>query len=104
MEMQAEVDKWIASALILGSQQQGRIPARLHELLFDDVRIDETLDAEEATRYRDASFYAGKYCNGLTTRFLHAGAVPGLLNELRRFYRLGSRDKIDRIERAHRAH
>ena len=104
LEMQAEVDKWVASALLLGAQRRGRVPARLRRRLFEECRIDATLDAEDASRYRDASFYAGKYCSGLEARFLRAGGLPALLRELRRFYRLVGREKLQRIERTHRAH
>jgi hypothetical protein len=104
LEMQAEVDKWISSAMLFGRQQRGRIPALLRHWLFEQARIDEALDEELATRYRDASFYAGKYCRGLEARYLRAGAMPGLLNELRRFYRLGRQAKMSRIDRDHRPH
>ena len=104
LEMQAEVDKWIASALLLGAQRRGRIPKRLRRVLFDDARVEDGLDEEHAARYRHASFYAGKYCSGLEARFLRAGALTPLLRELRRFYRLGGRAKMHRIERTHRAH
>lgn len=99
MELQAEVDKFIGTALLL--QRQGTLPpAQLHSLLFDAPSFDARLDAEELDRYRSANRYAGKYCMKLARR-LAACADPGVLKrELCYFYRLPQPAKIEHIEAA----
>ena len=97
LEIQAEVDKFVSSALLFGHQSSGSVPARLVGWLFDEVAFDGQLEGHDLERYRHANHYAGKYCARLQRRFLRGGA-PGLLNEVRRFYRLGQGAKIQRIE------
>jgi hypothetical protein len=97
MELQAEVDKFIGTALLL--RQQGEsVPANLHSCLFDLPRFDSRLDPAELDRYRSANRYAGKYCRRLL-RQLATSADPGALrNELCYFYRLPQPGKIQHIE------
>jgi hypothetical protein len=98
MELQAEVDKFIATHLLL-RRQGARAPSRLHRWLFDEPRYDHRLSAAELTRYRYANHYAGKYCLKL-----EPGIADGLrrgrrlLAELREFYRLSQPSKIRHIE------
>ena len=96
MEMQAEVDKYITVADLL-NRRHGRIPARLHDWLFADVHFDTALTDTERERYQDANRYAGKYCFQLERRYLRRRR-SGMVADLRRFYRLGLRDKIRRID------
>lgn len=96
MEMQAEVDKYITVADLL-NRRHGRIPARLHDWLFEQVSFDAALTATERERYQDANRYAGKYCFQLERRYLRRRR-GGMVADLRRFYRLGLRDKIRRID------
>ena len=100
MEMQAEVDKYIAIATLLNQQGRKRIPAQLHRWLFDAPIFDTALDQAELERYRDANRYAGKYCLQLENRYLRAfdAGHSTMFEDLRQFYRLGLRDKIRRIE------
>lgn len=99
LEMQAEVDKFIAIAMLLSRQYQGRIPTRLRHWLFEQCHFDEALAAPEAQRYREANRYAAKYCYQLEQRYLRTEAPAGsLIEDLRVFYRLGLQDKIRRIE------
>ena len=61
MELQAEVDKFIATSLLL--LEQGEPPARgLHQWLFDRPKLDARLHEPERERYRRANRYAGRYC------------------------------------------
>src|SRR5690606_6027090 len=62
MELQAEIDKFIAAALLL-HEQGARSPGDLHRCLFESIRFDERLSAAELERYRAASRLAGKYCS-----------------------------------------
>lgn len=97
MELQAEVDKFIGTALLL--QRQGeRPPRRLHHWLFDMAEFDRRLTHRELTRYKEANRYAGKYCRKLTKALPWGRAEVDLMQELRHFYRLPQPAKIERIE------
>ena len=100
LEMQAEVDKYVAAAFLIGAQREGRVPTELHSLLFDQCSFDEQLDDDDLELYRSANHYAGRYCRQLAHTYLRSRRQGGIINELRRFYRLTQHDKIRRI-RAH---
>jgi hypothetical protein len=97
MEVQAEVDKYMSTRLLLAAQPRATLGAPLLQRLFDDPSLDPALDAEEADRYQAASSLARRYCAGLESRFPDAGLTPELLRELRTFYRLPQSAKIGRI-------
>ena len=99
MELQAEVDKFVATALLL-HQQGAWLPANLHSCLFDLPRFDSRLAPEELGRYRSANRYAGKYCKRLARRLGRRGNPAALRTELRYFYRLPQPGKIQHIETA----
>lgn len=100
LELQAEVDRYVTTAILFGRQDSGRIPTNLHEWLFEDPSFEEGLDPEALNRYKLANHYAGLYCRHLQDHYLKNRANSGMMNELRRFYRLTQRQKIDRIESA----
>jgi hypothetical protein len=95
MELQAEVDKFITTALLL-RQQDGRLPDGLHRWLFDLPRLADDLDAEQAERYERANHYAARYCRRIWPQLVNDS--QGLTRELRRFYRLPRENKIGHIE------
>ena len=95
LEIQAEVDKFVTLAKLLG-RQQGNIPSGLRRLLFDTAHFDPALDAASLLRYQDASRYAGRFCDQLE-RLIHSAGGARLLREARRFYRLGQQDKLQHI-------
>ncbi len=98
MELQAEVDKFVAAALLVARQTEGRVPGTgLHHALFGNPDFAPDLDAEERYRYQTASLYAGRYCERLLERMHRPGTGP-LHRELRRFYRLPQTRKLDFIE------
>jgi hypothetical protein len=66
-------------------------------LLFRRYRLAEPLSAEQAERYRTASGLAYRYCSYLESRYLRASRLADLAREARRFYRLGQREKLERI-------
>ncbi len=101
MELQAEIDKFVSAILLAGRQRQNRTPAALHEWLFDKHRFYRHLDARELERYQRANRYAGMYCMTLQSRYLDGRLAPGLMTELRRFYRLSHHRKIRHIESCH---
>lgn len=99
LEMQAEVDKYVGARL-LAEHQQTSLGEAVYRRLFDDPAYDETLDPTELSRYRNANLYAARFCRSLETRFAGPAALPAMLHELRRFYRLPQPDKVGHIQSA----
>jgi hypothetical protein len=102
LEMQAEIDKFVAITLMMGNRHQRFHPRELRKWLFDDPRFDENLDEEQRGRYSDANHFAGKYCFQLERKHWWQGRRPHrphLFGELRNFYRLSQADKISLIHR-----
>lgn len=99
LELQAEVDKFVLTALVLATRQ-GRAPDALHHGLFRRCRLEPSLDDESRARYQAASRYAETYCRGLLERFRRKRDLSTLWPELRRFYRLTQRGKMARIDYA----
>ncbi len=100
MELQAEVDKFIGTTLLL--QQQGETaPSNLHHWLFGLPRFDARLSEDELTRYQDANHYAAKYCLKLVPQLSRWTAGSELDKELCQFYRLTQPAKIRHIEASH---
>ncbi len=104
LELQAEVDKFITSSLILASRSGGRVPLDILDRLFDDFVVRSDLDAPHRERYLAASSLASRYCAHLVrTFFTPSHGLDGsprlgeMLVELRRFYRLSQPGKIGRI-------
>jgi hypothetical protein len=105
LEMQAEVDKYVASYWLLRRQSPGHLPAGLLRALFARTRVDPRVAPGRAAVYREASHYAERFCRRLE-QTLARGAVrraPGTgegaaLGELRRFYRLTHAGKRAFIE------
>ena len=95
LEMQAEVDKYVASYWLLRRQFPDYFPAELRQVLFARTRIDPRLPAARAAVYREASRYAEKFCRRLEGKLAQRCSRRGrsdadreVLGELRRFYRL----------------
>ena len=83
LELQAEVDKW---AMALLAPWRG----------LDRARAGA--GTERGDRYRAATRLAARYARTLEHTLLSTGRIDDLARELRRFYRLGAREKIERIE------
>ena len=101
LELQAEIDKYVACTKLFSAQQGGNIPSALHRELFDSSHFDAALDLTERQRYQEANFYAAKYCAELRRRFPGHHGQPSFLRELRAFYRLTRNEKVRRIRTAH---
>lgn len=100
LEMQAEVDKYVASYWLMRRQFPDRFPAELRRLLFERTRIDPRLAAGREPLYRQANRYAEKFCRRLEKSLRRArGSQAEVLTELRRFYRLTNARKLAHIER-----
>jgi hypothetical protein len=97
MELQAEVDKYVATTLLL-LRQGHRPPRRLHHWLFEMPRLDERLDGDELDRYRRANRWAAKYCRRLSSAIASGATDEATRTELRRFYRLSQASKIEHID------
>ena len=97
MELQAEVDKFIAAARLLEGQGEARLQY-LHRCLFELPRFHDNLSEAELDRYQDANRYAGKYCVSLARRMVSGGGQRNLGTELRHFYRLSQPGKIQHID------
>jgi hypothetical protein len=98
LELQGEVDKYLTTAFLLSQQNEGAVSTRLRALLFRHYRLSAGLSAEQEERYRAASALAYRYCGWLEKSFLRRRAGVGdLARESRRFYRLGQREKLERI-------
>lgn len=94
LEMQAEIDKYVSTAFLFGKQGSGRVPSNLYRWLFEKPVFDSTLDRMSLERYRDANYYASKYCARLEKRYLKHNGRSGMVNDLRRLYRLTNHAKI----------
>jgi hypothetical protein len=101
LELQAEIDKYVASYLLLKRQFPDRFPAELMRLLFERTRIDPTLANGREHLYRAASRHAEKFCRSLepALRSSRREFEHHVLAELRRFYRLTDARKVAHIER-----
>lgn len=76
LELQAEVDKYIASLWLLRSRNPERSPAELHYLLFERARVDDVLAGDRAGPYRTANRYAARFCRRLARTLRPAGSGP----------------------------
>ena len=100
LELQAEVDKYVCSVLLLRAQDPTRFPAELHRVLFERARVSPALAGDRAGLYRRANRYAARFCRhlGRLLQPMGAQAQAAARTELRRFYRLTSPMKMRHIE------
>jgi hypothetical protein len=101
LEMQAEIDKYVASVALLRRRHPRRFPAELHSLLFRRARVDPALAGRHHGLYRRASRQAERFCARLEPA-LREDCRRGdgrWMMPLRRFYRLGDAAKRRHIER-----
>lgn len=97
LELQGEVDKYLSSVFLLTLQNEGAVSKHLRELLFRNHRLIDGLTPERAERYRAANELAWRYCGYLEARYLRGSGLGDLAREARRFYRLGQREKLEKI-------
>lgn len=98
MELQAEVDKYIAAIFYSSSINSGRVPAKnIRKRLFEDSVLNQDLLSEERERYRDANRMAMNYCHYLESNYLKKNDITSLVRDIRHFYRLGQNGKISYI-------
>ncbi|HEX4387118.1 MAG TPA: hypothetical protein VH109_00680 [Steroidobacteraceae bacterium] len=106
LETQAEIDKYVASHVLLCRQAPGHFPFELRRMLFERARPDPRLAQPRAQLYREASRLAARFCARLEGTLARARARTDegvadreVLAELRRFYRLSHARKRAHIER-----
>jgi hypothetical protein len=99
LEMQAEVDKYVASYWLMREQLPGRFPTELLSSLFERTRIDSRLARGRESMYHAASRYAEKFCRRIEQSLRGSRSAGEVLTELRRFYRLTNSRKLAHIER-----
>jgi hypothetical protein len=101
LELQAEIDKYVASYLLLKRQFPDHFPAELLHVLFERTRIDSRLARGRENLYRAATRHAEKFCRRLSRSLKQSRQAmgDGVLAELRRFYRLTDARKVAHIER-----
>jgi hypothetical protein len=93
LELQAEVDKFVATTVLALDQNDVEFARELHRWLFDEVSYQSALDKEQRERYETANDYAARFCHRIVDRI---GNEAGC-RELRDFYRLSQADKIGYI-------
>ncbi|MGI9303399.1 MAG: hypothetical protein ACR2RB_11940 [Gammaproteobacteria bacterium] len=98
LELQAEVDKYVTSLIMLWHEQNCGVPVQLHNRLFDNAHFDAALDDDGLERYRDANRYAARYCGKLASQHTLTYHNDRLIDELRHFYRLPQPEKIRYID------
>ena len=100
LELQAEVDKYVSSFLLLRAQDPSRYPAELHHVLFECAQVDAELAGDRRGLYRRANQYAARFCRRLARLMEPAGTQAQAIAsaELKRFYRLTSAMKLRHIE------
>ena len=100
LELQAEVDKYVSSVLLLRAQDPTRFPAELHHVLFERARVNLELAGDRIGLYARANQYAARFCRhlGRLLRPMGTQAHSAARTELRRFYRLTNSMKLRHIE------
>ena len=100
LEMQAEVDKYVGTRVLL-QEQPGEVRAhRIIEYLFEETCFYAHLSELELERYRSASSFASRYCHSLESRFPRDRVAGDMMQELRAFYRLPQPGKVSHIQSA----
>lgn len=97
LELQAEVDKFVVTIMLLEQQENIFLSRHIMNNLFLQPRYDEQLNRAELWRYVRANYFACHYCEGITGLFSQSHKVNQLHNELRRFYRLTHHYKLRHI-------
>jgi len=99
LELQAEIDKYVTCLLTTAPEVATSVGLRRR--LFGDVCYEPDLDHDEHARYRAANDNAQRYATWLEQAYVGPRKIPEMLDELRRFYRLGLAGKLAAIAGAH---
>jgi len=93
LELQAEIDKFVTTALLAQKQEDFSLLRNLHRLLFDEITYEPTLTRKERERYELANSYAARFCRQLLDRVSRDNGNK----QLREFYRLTQAQKMSYI-------
>ena len=93
LELQAEIDKFVTTALLAQEQEDFSLLRNLHRLLFDDIDYEPTLSRNARERYEIANSYAARFCRQLLDRVSRDTGNE----QLREFYRLAQSEKMSYI-------
>lgn len=100
LELQAEVDKYASALPTHETRSRVRRESRaLRARLFGAVTFLDAAHTVEGARYRTVHRLAARYARWLEGTFIERGKLGSLEVELRRFYRMGMRDKLEHIRR-----
>jgi hypothetical protein len=99
LELQAEIDKFLLTALMLGKQHGRPSLERLQHFLFRCSKLRPGLSKDLNRRYQKANKLAARYCRQLQHRHQVWPPEARLLSELRRFYRFDGTAKEAHINR-----
>ncbi len=97
LELQAEVDKFVATWFLAKSNGHQGVREHLWQKLFVETTLADSLSAEESERYVTASRYAAHFCAGLA--LFDGAGHEAALRSLRDFYRLDRSGKVSEIHR-----
>lgn len=101
LELQAEVDKYVVLLVLLWERgAQADLGQALIDLLFRRVAYRHDLSPAERERYAAANAFGRSYALALRRRYVRTGALPGLLSDVRRFWRLSFAGKMTHINAA----
>ena len=103
LELQAEIDKYAAATMpdpgsALSGNGAGLIrerSRRARRTLFRGAIFRDAADSIAGQRYRAANDRAAQFAAHLESRYLDTGDLSGFLQALRRFYRVGLREKLE---------
>lgn len=98
LELQAEVDKYVTCLLTSGGRTSHSHVLRRR--LFEQFSFEGDLDEEERIRYHAANAQAHRYSASLERRYVKGQRISDMLHELRRFYRMSLRAKLEFIASA----
>jgi hypothetical protein len=98
LELQGDVDKYVTC--VLGCREADAYSERLRRRLFEEFTYEPDLQPAERERYEVANENAARYAAHLERTFVDGGRIGDMLAELRQFYRLSLRAKIDFIRHA----
>ena len=96
LEMQAEIDKYVATTSLMRVQSPERFPAELHRLLFARAHVAPQLARGRERLYGAASQHAAKFCQRIERRLRALWRRPDVtrMPELCRLYRMPDVEKL----------
>ena len=97
LELQAEIDKYLMLLFYSKTNDEESLLTHVFDALFEQFSLLESLSAENRERYMTASNLAMRYCHRLQNQWKKNHNMPGILNEVRRFYHFTQEEKIRHI-------